>query len=525
MNQKKPPHWQGEIDQIHARRDAAKEQGGADSVARHHEKGRLTVRERIAELIDEGSFEEIGEGAGAPLFDDEGNETGFQPANYVLGMGRVAGRRIAVGGEDFTLRGGSPNPAGLRKSVYAEDLAIKYKVPLVRLHEGGGGSVTGAGGGKGAPRPLGEPVFAAQRFASICGVMGVVPVATGAMGAVAGMPAARLVSSHFSVMAKNAQVLIAGPAVVERALGETLTKEQLGGPDVHTKNGTVDNVAEDEPAALAQIKQFLSYMPQSVFELPPQLEATDDPQRSDDWLKEAVPRDRRKAFDMRKIIKSVVDTGSFFEMGRKYGPGQITGLARLNGVSVGVLANDCRFYAGAMSADGAQKVRKFVDTCNTFHLPIVSLVDEPGFMIGSASEASSTIRHGAAAIAAVMQSRVPWASVIVRKVYGVAGAAHFGPDGFVMSWPSAETGALPLEGGVAVAFRREIEAAADPDAKRKELEDMLAARQSPFPRAEGFSVHELIDPSETRPRLCRWLDWVLPNLAHNLGPHLTTMKP
>lgn len=521
MPSKPDADWSAEIARIHARRAAAQAHGGAEAVARHHQKGRLTVRERIAQLVDPGTFEEIGAGAGAALLDEAGAETGFQPANYALGFGLVGGRRIAVGGEDFTLRGGSPNPAGLRKSVYAEDLALTYKVPLVRLHEGGGGAVKGTGPGQ----PVGDPVFATPRFASICAALGQVPVATAALGAVAGMPAARLVASHFSVMTRDSQVLIAGPAVVERALGQKTTKEELGGATIHTRNGTVDNLAEDEAGALAQIRQFLSYMPANVHELPPRAETADDPQRTDDWLAEAVPRDRRKAFDMRRILKAVLDTGSFFEIGSKFGPGQITGLARLDGVPVGVLANDCRFYAGAMSADGAQKLRKFVDTCNTFHLPILSFVDEPGFMIGAASEAASTIRHGAAAIAAVMQSRVPWACVIVRKVFGVAGAAHFGPDAFILSWPSAETGTLPIEGGVAVAFRREIEAAADPDAKRKELEDKLAALQSPFPRADGFSVHELIDPRETRPRLARWLDWVLPALGHTLGPHLTTMKP
>jgi acetyl-CoA carboxylase carboxyltransferase component len=198
----------------------------------------------------------------------------------------------------------------------------------------------------------------------------------------------------------------------------------------------------------------------------------------------------------------------------------------MNGHPVGVIGNDCMYYAGAMTAQAAQKLRRFVDMCNTFHLPILSFVDEPGFMIGSASEQAGTIRYGTAAIAAVMQSRVPWASVIVHKVFGVAGAAHFAPDGYVLSWPSAATGALPVEGGVAVAFARQIAAAEDPDALRKELEGRLAASQSPFPRAEGFSVHELIDPRETRPRLIDWLDMVQPQRqAAELGPYLTTMRP
>jgi acetyl-CoA carboxylase carboxyltransferase component len=179
-----------------------------------------------------------------------------------------------------------------------------------------------------------------------------------------------------------------------------------------------------------------------------------------------------------------------------------------------------------MSAEGAQKYRRFLDLCDTFHLPIVNFVDEPGFMIGSAAEAAGTIRYGAATIFAVVQSSVPWASVIVRKVYGVAGAAHFGPDGFVVSWPSAEAGALPIEGGVAVAFRKEIAAAPDPEQKRRELEEQVAAsRRTPFARAEAFGVHDLIDPRQTRPTLCDWIESIQPQLRSLLGPRSYSVRP
>lgn len=515
--------WEKEAEEIRKRRSLAREQGGEEAIGRQHEKGRLTIRERIEKLTDKESFRELGEGAGVPHFDEEGNLIGFEPGNYILGFARVNGRRVAVGGEDFTMKGGSPNPAGLRKSVYAEELALTYKVPLIRLHEGGGGSVAGSANKGG--RPMGDPVFSTPRFRSITQVLGEVPVATAALGPVAGMPAARLVASHFSVMAENAQVLIAGPKVVARALGEDLTKEELGGAEVHARSGVIDNVASDEEDALKQIAKFLSYLPDNVWQLPPDIESEDAPDRVDESLIDIVPRERRKPFAMRKVVKAVVDKGSFFEMTKKYGPSLITGLARLDGKSVGVIANDCKFYAGAMTAQAAQKLRRFVDMCNTFNLPVLSFVDEPGFMIGSASEQAATIRHGTAAIAAVMQSRVPWASVIVHKVFGVAGAAHFGPEGFVLSWPSAATGALPVEGGVAVAFARQIAEAEDPEALRQELEEKLAAGQSPFPRAEGFSVHELIDPRETRPRLCEWLDWAAPRRETAKGPYLATMRP
>ncbi|MDG1012495.1 MAG: carboxyl transferase domain-containing protein, partial [Luminiphilus sp.] len=431
--------------------------------------------------------------------------------------------RIVVGGEDFTLRGGSPSAAGLRKSVYAEELAVQYRLPLVRLHEGSGGSVGGTGG-KGPSMP--GPVNAPARFRSVAQAMATVPVASAALGAVAGLPAGRLVASHFSVMSKStAQILTAGPAVVARAMGEQKSKDELGGWKVHTKNGTVDNGAEDEAACIAEIRRFLSYMPDNIYQLAPVIGCDDPVDRCDEHLIEVVPRNRRQAFDMRSIIASIVDRESFFEMGRGYGRSQITGLARLNGQTVGVWANDGKFLAGSMTADGAHKARRFMELCETFSFPIVSLVDEPGFMIGSQAEREATIRHGASAVLTAALTTVPWVSVMIRRSFGVAQAAHYGPDGYVIAWPSAESGPLPVEGGVAVAFRREIEAAPDPDARRRELEEQLAAKQSPFPRAEALGVHDLIDPRQTRPELCRWLDRVQPLLPSLLGPTAFSIRP
>jgi acetyl-CoA carboxylase carboxyltransferase component len=514
--------WKKEVDEIEARRESARAMGGPEAVEKQHARGRLTIRERLDALVDDGSLEEQGPIAGESERDEDGRVTAFFPANYLLGLATIEGRPVVVGGEDFTQRGGSPSPAGLRRSVYAETLAIDMRVPLVRFLEGGGGSVAGSGGKTGRPRMAGEPVFTTSRFLSIAQVMKVVPVASAAVGAVAGFPAARLAASHFSVMTRDtAQILIGGPALVERALGEKLTKQELGGAKVHTRSGVVDNVAKDEWDAIDQMRRFLSYLPTNVLSLPPcEEEPSDDPERRAEELLEIIPRERRQVYAMREIVKAVFDQGSFFEMTKGYGRGQITGLARLAGRPVGLIANDPHFYAGSMDAEGAQKVRRFVEFCDTFHLPIVSLVDEPGFMIGSASEKSGTIRYGVEAIAAVVTSRVPWCSVMVRKAYGVAAAAHFGPRGHVLSWPSAESGALPIEGGVAVAFRREIEAADDPDAKRTELEDAFAARRSPFPRAESFSVHDLIDPRETRSRLCRWLQHVWPLLNEQIPTRL-----
>jgi acetyl-CoA carboxylase carboxyltransferase component len=351
-------------------------------------------------------------------------------------------------------------------------------------------------------------------------------VASAALGAVAGFPAGRLVASHFSVMAKDtAQVMVGGPALVERALGRPISKEELGGADVHARSGVVDNVARDEGDALDQIRTFLSFLPPSVHELPPRTACSDPVDRCEDSLLTAVPRNRRAAFDIRRIIRAVVDDAHFFELGRLYGRGQVAGLARLDGQPVMVLGNDCRFYAGAMSADGAQKTRRMIELADSFHLPVVNFVDEPGFMIGPDAEQAGTIRYGMAAVAAAAQATVPWAAVQVHKTFGVAGAAHYGPDSYTLLWPSAESGALPVEGGVAVAYRREIEAAEDPEARRAELEEGLRAGRSPFPRAESFSVHEIIDPRETRPMLCEWVDWIQSRLERLRGPVRFGMRP
>ncbi len=516
--------WKDEVEGIEERSRRAQELGGAEAVEAHHARGRLTVRERIQGLVDERSFQEFGPIAGYSETDPDGRPGRFTPANYVLGMARIDGRPCIVGGEDFTQRGGSPSPAGLRKSVYAEEVACQYRLPLIRFLEGGGGSVARPKGPRHAV--AGEPVFSTPRFRSVMQVMATAPVVSAALGPVAGLPAARLVASHFSIMTRDtAQVLIGGPALVERALGEKKTKAELGGFQIHTRNGVVDNLANDEEEALRQVRRFLSYLPTNVWERAPVREPRDDPERTEEELLSIIPRDRRQPYDMRRLLDRVLDQGSFFELAPFYGRSQITGLARLRGRPVGVLANDPKVYAGAMSADGAQKVRRFVDLADTFHLPIVSFVDEPGFMIGSAAERAATIRYGTAALFAVQQSTVPWASVLVRKAYGVAAAAHFGPEGFVVAWPSVESGALPVEGGVAVAYRREIESAADPAARRRELEEALASRRSPFPRAESFGVHDLIDPRRTRPTLCDWIEWIGPLLAERRGPRAYTVRP
>lgn len=515
--------WESEIENIKTLRKLALEQGGQDNVDRQHAKGRLTVRERIEALLDPGSFQEVGPISGTSERDKDGQLISFTPANFILGFGKIKERTCVVSGEDFTVKGGSPNASGLRKSIYAEHLACLHRVPLIRLHEGGGGSVGGTGG---STTTVGTPVHEPHRFRSVAEAMATVPVATAALGPVAGLPAARLVAAHLSVMAReNAQVLIAGPAVVERALGEKKTKEELGGANVHTKNGVIDNVADNEAHAFLQIRDFLSYLPANVWELPPIAVSNDAPDRKEPALRDMIPRDRRKLYNVRTLISHVIDTESFFEIGSEYGRGQITALARLSGQPVGIWANNCRYLAGAMTALGARKARRFIEFCETFHLPIICFVDEPGFMIGSEAEQEGTIRDGTATVLTASLSTVPWASVVVRRSFGVAQAAHYGQDAYVLAWPSAEMGALPVEGGVAVAYHREIASARDPEAKRAELEAQLSVGQSPMSRAESFSLHDIIDPAETRSMLCNWIDRIQPILPNLLGPTSFPTRP
>ena len=518
--------WKDHVDKIAKRRELARTQGGTERVAQQHKRGKLTLRERINRILDKGSFREHGRIAGGAVLDDVGELAQFTPANYVVGFGTIAGRRVVIGGEDFTLKGGSPNASGLRKSVYSEHLAVQYRTPLVRLLEGGGGSVGSNGADKKKSKTIGNPLYDPPRFRVIAEAMGSVPVASAALGPVAGFPAGRLVSSHFSVMTKTtAQVMIGGPALVKRALGINLTKNELGGASVHARSGVVDNIAIDETDAFNQIRTFLSYLPSSVWECTKRQKCDDALDRCEEELLSIVPHNPRHPFDMRRVIDLVVDKNSFFQMTSEYGPSLIVGLARINGQSVGITANDCRTLAGAMTAAAAQKMRRMIELCDTFHLPLVNFVDEPGFMIGPDAEADGTIRYGMAAVAAAATASIPWASVRVHKSFGVAGAAHYGPGAYILDWPSAQSGALPIEGGVAVAFRGDIAAAPDPEARRQELEKQFNAERNPYAAAESFAVHDIIDPRETRPMLCEWIEWIQPRLEGLIGETGFRMRP
>jgi acetyl-CoA carboxylase carboxyltransferase component len=517
--------WKPELEELERRGELARRMGGPERIARAREAGRLTVRERIERLLDPGSFHETGLLAGRAQYDDEGRLVDLTPSNFVCGRGRIEGRPVVVGGDDFTVRGGAADGAVGNKMGWAERAALHLRLPMVRLVDGtgGGGSVKTQAKDRRSYVPFNPDWDTSVELLSR------VPVVAAALGPVAGLGAARVAASHFSVMVRgSSQLFVAGPPVVRRALGTDVDKETLGGHRIHARgSGAVDNEAASEDDAFGQIRRFLSFLPTSVDERPPRSEPRDDPERRQEELLSIVPRDRRKTYDVRRLVGLVVDTGSFFEMGRYFGRPLLTGLARLDGIPVGVMANDPRQLAGSIDADAADKMTRFVDLCDTFHLPVVNFVDNPGFLIGVEAEKRGTIRHGVRALAAVYQAEVPWVSVIVRKVFGVAGAGHGAHHRLNLryAWPSGEWGSLPIEGGVEAAYRRQIEAAEDPDALRGELEEKLAGLRSPFRTAEAFWVEEIIDPRDTRPLLVQWARRAYELIATHLGPRTRGTRP
>ncbi len=518
--------WQPELDELRRREQLAYRLGGEERVARQHASGRLTVRERIERLFDTGSFHEAGALAGRATYDEQGELVDFLPANTVVGHGRVGGRRTVVQGDDFTVRGGAADAAIWEKAIYAERLAHDLKLPLIRLVDG-----TGGGGSVKTLETMGfSYVPPLPGFELVVANLARVPVATAALGPVAGLGAARVVCAHFSVIVRDsAQLFVAGPPVVAAAMGEAPDKEQLGGARMQARAGAVDNVAADEDDALDQLRRFLSYLPQNVWEAPPLSAGDDPPDRREQELLSIVPRERRRPYKMRRILAAVFDRDSTFELGAHFGRPTITCLARLAGRPVGVLASDPEHYGGGVTADAAEKLARFVDLCDQFHLPVVNLVDVPGFVIGTAAERAGTIRRGARALYATHQASVPWVSILVRKVFGVAGAGH--GDGSRLNlryaWPSGDWGSLPIEGGIEAAYRRELEAAEDPEALRAEIATRLDAVRSPFRTAERFSVEEIIDPRDTRPLLCDWAERAHELVRHelHLGPKARGPRP
>jgi acetyl-CoA carboxylase carboxyltransferase component len=516
--------WQPEIDELHERQRLAAEMGGAERVARQKAAGKLTIRERFDAFADPGSFAEVGSTAGVGTYDDEGRLVSFIPANFLCGTAEVDGRPVIVSGDDFTVRGGSNEFTIPAKRDFAERIAVELRLPHIRLVDGmgGGGSVKmiEIKGRTSIPQMSG--------WETVVEHLGVAPSVALALGSVAGIGAARVATSHYSVIvAETAQMMIAGPALVDQASLGDVSKEELGHASIHTSNGAIDDVVATEAEAFERARRFLSYLPQNVWELPPRGPVTDDPERRDEKLISIIPREQRRVYKMRDVIASVVDEGSFFEMGKGWGKSVITGFARLDGWPVAIFAEDPYQYGGAWTAASSRKLTRFIDLASMFHLPLIHLEDCPGFLIGKQSEEEATIRLGSMALAALGQSQSPFCCVVIRKAFGVAGAANHkgGTAHFRYSWPSGDWGSLPIEGGLEVAYKAEL-AAFEGEAFDREvakIRERLNRYRSPFRSAEPFEIEEVIDPRDTRPLLCRWANLVAP--ARKPGPVSWTYRP
>ncbi|KAG2003540.1 propionyl-CoA carboxylase [Coprinopsis cinerea AmutBmut pab1-1] len=410
---------------------------------------KLWVRERIGGILDKDSFAEVGSISGKPIVDPKTGElVSFTPANNVTGWGKVDGRKVFVTADDFSVRGGHADGGIMNKPIYGEVLARRARVPLIRLLDGssGGGSVA-------LYLTMGATYIPQMNILSrTIEALSVVPVVSALLGPVVGLASAKACLGHFSVMVKDlSQLFAAGPPVVKQATFEDLSKEELGGWEIHARNGTVDNVASSEADAFRQIRAFLSYLPSSVLSLPPVLHSTDPVDRREEELLNIIPRRRARPYDIRRVIYLIVDRleggeSTFFEIGEHWGRSIVTGFARLAGRPVGVLSSDCKVNGGAIDALGSQKTTKFVNLCNHFDVPILNLVDQPGFAIGSQAERNATIKHGAATMVALYHATIPIYTTIIRRAFGVAGCAFADPEdgrGVRVAWPSGDWGSLP----------------------------------------------------------------------------------
>ncbi len=488
----KPPErgWQPELNELRIRERLAQEMGGADKVARQKAGGRLTIRERIGGLVDPGTFREVGALSGKGTYDEKGRLTAFTPANRISGRAMIDGRPVVISGDDFTVRGGSADATIPEKAILAERMAQELRLPIVRIIEGsgGGGSVKTLETRGYANLPGGLDGHW-ERYKYLADNLGIVPVVALGLGSVAGLGAAYVAASHYSVMTKKTSAMfVAGPPVVAR-IGDksNLDKLQLGGWEIQCAAGGIDDAFDTEEQAFAAARRFLSYLPSSTYSVAERAASDDPAERRDERLFTIVPRDKNQPYKMRTICEAVFDQGSFTEITRHFGRPVITGLARLEGLPVAVLASDPFHVMGAWTADACSKVIRFIDLAETFHIPVVYLCDCPGFMIGLDAEKAATIRYGVRAMAAINQSTVPWCTIITRNVFGVAGAAHV-PAGRLAiryAWLSAQWGSLPLEGGIEAAYRAELDAAPDRGAKMAEIENSIDGPEVAVPLGRG----------------------------------------
>ena len=488
---------------LHERRARARLGGGEERIARQHEAGKLTARERIALLIDDGTFTELGIHA-QPHFSQRAMEGRDAPADGVVtGYGRVDGRMVAVCAYDFTVMAGSMGMTGELKVTRLRELALTHRIPFVWLLDSAGARIQEAVGS----------LFAGSGhlFREEVVMSGVIPQVAALMGPCAAGTAYIPGLADFVPMVKGrGSMALAGPHLVRAAIGEDVTQEELGGSRVHTrKSGVGDIEVADDEACIAVIKQYLSYFPSHCEERPPVRPAVDPPDRGDEALLDILPDTNRKPYDMYEVIRRIVDDGELLDVKGAWARTIITCLARMGGRPVGIVANQPKHLGGILDNDSADKAARFVNLCNAFGIPLVFLQDVPGFMVGTKVEAAGIIRHGAKMLHAVAAATVPKITVVLRKAYGagyyVMCGRAYEPD-LIVAWPTAEISVMGAEGAVEIVFRKQVEEAEDPVAKKAELIEAYRGLIDVYVAAANDMVDDVIDPRETRPTIIRALE-------------------
>ncbi|PVH85378.1 propionyl-CoA carboxylase-like protein [Cadophora sp. DSE1049] len=466
------------------------------------------------------SFHEVGSVSGTVKWKKlEGTREepiSYVPSNNVQGFGTLRGRKVVFTADNFSIRAGYADGALIEKTVYMEKLAVALKLPIIKLVNGssGGGSVTTiktAGFSYIPPMPSFGPVVQQLNLG--------IPNLGAVLGPAIGLGAAKVVACHFSVMAADVGALFnAGPKVVAGAtFEEGLSFTDLGGPSMHCTNGTIDNLAANEEECFEQLRSVLSYLPNSGSSLPPILPTEDLADRSCEELRTIIPRRKARMYDPRKIITTVVDAGSWFEIGALWGTTAIVGLGRIAGRPAGIISLNCEVNAGALDAAGSQKITRYLKFCDIFTIPIVQFVDVPGYAIGTIAERTATMRHGVALATTYYSTTTPVFSVVTRRVYGVAGGIMLDcrDPRMRVAWPSGEWGNLPLDGGIEVDHAAELnaaEASGQREARYKQLEEEYTRLMNPVRTANAFSVEEIIDPAVTRQIVAQWLKHVYEEL-------------
>jgi methylmalonyl-CoA decarboxylase subunit alpha len=486
-----------------ARREQIKQGGGQAKIDKQHAAGKLTARERLALLIDEGTFVELGI-HGRPHFSQRAMEGREAPADGVItGYGKVDGRLCAVAAYDFTVMAGSMGATGEIKVTRLRELALTQRIPMIWLLDSAGARIQEAVGS----------LFAGtgHLFREEVVMSGVVPQVAALMGPCAAGTAYIPGLADFVPMVRGrGSMALAGPHLVRAAIGENVTQEELGGSRVHCrKSGVGDLEVGDDAECIERIKQYLSYMPSHCEQAPP-LVASDDPiERGDEELLDVLPDSNRKPYDMYEVIRRIVDDGVYFDLKPQWAKTIITCLARFGGRPAGIVANQPRHLGGILDNDSADKAARFINLCDAFGIPLVYLMDVPGFMVGTKVEEQGIIRHGAKMLYATANATVPKVTVVLRKAYGagyyVMCGRAYEPD-LIVAWPSAEISVMGAEGAVEIIFRKQVEEAEDPAAKRSELIENFRKIIDVYVAAGNDMIDDVIDPRETRPVICRALE-------------------